>query len=258
MDELEVKQIRDSCVKYELMPRYRKTKQEQNAHTKLGSMLKTTQSAHVMTVLNLCLALIKDKTTLDPKLTSDYSDFFIKVINSPNYAGKTISEIVEIEVNLRQSEQALRKIRDEEIYELQEGWERKKSEWGKVFEENEQLKMQLAESERTRTHYFNELQKYDSDNSSEEEIDYEKIEITEIVVNEKIDELIDFDYDNDQTEEEVRIAQQKRLEQLAPPPVTENKEGAAEAAAAKAYFESLEQVNKQKRVANRLKYETPK
>ena len=281
----------EALIKYELMPKYKKTKQDENDACQLRTVLKKGKQKNIHRFAELALALIRDKTTLDPKLHSEHSEFFIKIINS--YPGKTVSEIVEAEVNLRQTEQATRKIRDEEIYELQEGLERKKIAIGTIFEENEHLKMQLAESESTRTHYFNELQKYDSDNSSEEELDYEKLEITEILVNEKIDELIDYDYDNDQTEEEVRIAQQKRLEQLAPPPVKrkprsrpknyvmrreieiendqkysdelepesqpsqnpENKEGAAEAAAAKAYFESLEKVNEQKRVANRLKYE---
>ena len=114
MDANEVNIITDALTDYHLIPKKRVTKKEKDTYSNMRRSMRDNKQNKTKVFLELCLALIRDKSILDPKLTQDHSPFFIKIMNS--YPNRTVSEIVESEVHQRMTANEARKEESKKRY----------------------------------------------------------------------------------------------------------------------------------------------
>ena len=183
MDANEVDLICDALIDYKLIPRKRVTKKEIYTYGNMRKSLKNNKQNKTNIITQLLVCLIRDKTTLDPKLTQDHTEFFIKIMNS--YPNRSVSEIVESEVHQRIMAGDSLKKAEKKRYDAEQELDRitklKNQEIQEKLREKQELEKENARLEKTKTFYFNELSKYDSDISSEEEelhsINYEQEEV---------------------------------------------------------------------------------
>ena len=182
MDANEVNIITDALTDYHLIPKKRVTKKEKDTYSNMRRSMRDNKQNKTKVFLELCLALIRDKSILDPKLTQDHSPFFIKIMNS--YPNRTVSEIVESEVHQRMTANEARKEESKKRYVAEQEIDRitklKNKEIQDLNLNLQELKKELEQSNKTKTYYFNELSKYDSDFSSEEEaepLNYQQEEV---------------------------------------------------------------------------------
>ena len=182
MDANEVNTITDALIDFNLIPRKRVTKKEKDTYSNMRRSMRDNKQNKTKVFLELCLALIKNKSTLNPKLTQDHTEFFIKIMNS--YPNRTVSEIVESEVHQRMIANEARKEESKKRYDAEQEIERiaimKNKELHDLKIQIGELEKENARLEKTKTFYFKELSKYDSDISSEEEeqsINYEQEEV---------------------------------------------------------------------------------
>ena len=182
MDANEVDLICDALIDYKLIPRKRVTKKEIYTYGNMRKSLKNNKQNKTNIITRLLVCLIRDKTTLDPKLTQDHSEFFIKIMNS--YPNRSVSEIVESEVHQRIMAGDSLKKAEKKRYDAEQEIERirieKNLEIHNLNLNIQELKKELEQSNKTKTFYFNELSKYDSDISSEEEeqsLNYQQEEV---------------------------------------------------------------------------------
>ena len=173
MNANEVDLICDALIDYKLIPRKRVTKKEIYTYGNMRKSLKNNKQNKTNILTQLLVCLIRDKTTLDPKLTQDHSEFFIKIMNS--YPNRTVSEIVESEVHQRIMAGDSLKKAEKKRYDAEQELDRitklKNKEIQDLNLNLQELKKELEQSNKTKTFYFNELSKYDSDISSEEEVE---------------------------------------------------------------------------------------
>jgi hypothetical protein len=171
MNSDQIDLLANALIKYNLLPPHRITKEEQNDYTRMRTVLKKGKQKNILRFAELALLLIKDKTTLNPELTENHSDFFVKIINS--YPDMTTSEIVELMVQQRQDAERLRQELSKELFETKQNLTEKVKDLQK---DNHRLREEFIASEKTRTEYFNQLSQYDSDcDDKSEDIDYEQL-----------------------------------------------------------------------------------
>jgi len=101
-----------------------------------------------------------------------------------SYPNRTVSEIVESEVHQRMTANEARKEESKKRYVAEQEIDRitklKNKEIQDLNLNLQELKKELEQSNKTKTYYFNELSKYDSDFSSEEEaepLNYQQEEV---------------------------------------------------------------------------------
>ena len=182
MNSNEVDLICTALIDYKMIPRKRVTKKEKDTYSNMRRSMRDNKQNKTNILCKLALALIKEQTNLNPKLTQDYSSFFIEIMNS--YPNRNVSEIVEMEVHKSQLVSQSLKKAERRRYDAEQEKDRitklKNKEIQDLNLNIQELRKELEQSNKTKTFYFNELSKYDSDISSEEEaesINYQQQEV---------------------------------------------------------------------------------
>ena len=182
MNSNEVDLICTALIDYKMIPRKRVTKKEKDTYSNMRRSMRDNKQNKTNILCKLALALIKEQTNLNPKLTQDYSSFFIEIMNS--YPNRNVSEIVEMEVHKSQLVSQSLKKAERRRYDAEQEKDRitklKNKEIQDLNLNIQELRKELEQSNKTKTFYFNELSKYDSDISSEEEaesINYQQEEV---------------------------------------------------------------------------------
>tara|TARA_R110000851_G_scaffold1545_3_gene5710 strand:+ start:2787 stop:3497 length:711 start_codon:yes stop_codon:yes gene_type:complete len=231
------KLIVDTCVKYDLLPAKRITAAERNKVSKFKKDLMNSNQSNKKIIIDLCLALIKDKSKLNDNIETNYKQEFKDIVNSECYLNTSIEDIcVNLSNRSQNAEQNRKKAVEDLFIEREENkriLELKTKRLEELSKENILLKGDLAVSEETRKNQFDKLMEYDSDCEEDTYIKKDLYDNVPVIHYEEPEEPIKYDTPDQSEEEEV------------------NDQSAEEA---KLWIEKLAAENEAKREANRKRF----
>ncbi len=240
-----------NCVAFNLLPEKRQSAAERNKVSKFKKLLKTTSNDSIKILASLVLIIIKGQRSNTKDLEIQYAEEYRTIASDTNYCEMKTEDIC---VNLwRQSQYYLKEKKNicEDLYNQRIEYERiikDKEDKIKEFKyQINQLETLNRDLNLKNLDLVDRLLKYDSDESDEEEMNYDKMNddtnLNEII-NDLENKLEEANYQN-------KILK-GQLETVDIKCETEEEDTACEEA--KQEFDNLAKANEAKRLANRKKF----
>ena len=172
----ELDQLAGALLKYGLLTKT--TSKGREKYYNMRRALKQNKQTRDSLLAQLCLKLIADKTTLNPALTSRYSEQFVTIMNS--YPGVTPEDACVVMCNQMVEFRDKWKQRTRDIFDLRATIERRDKRISEILDAKRELRANLDQCGKTKDHYFSLLAGYDSDIDAEPEapqaVDYMNLE----------------------------------------------------------------------------------